>query len=261
MTQKFLFIAAGACLVSTALSMFAFTQPTPESKTLSRVQCLLEAYPKHLCGFQKKQIIWCDGTTMPYQIPGSSLRNADLATQLSTAYQPGRDYEPPPLHHDPGRARYEPFFRKMYGDSARDVGQNLAGVPWLSGKTLQVTTVNEVHAKLARISQEIQTLPEPIRKRVEKPSGTFVWRKIKGTDRLSMHSFAIAIDVGVENSDYWKWNKPSKDGSYPYKNRIPLEVVEIFERHGFIWGGKWHHFDTMHFEYRPELLHPACAAP
>jgi peptidoglycan L-alanyl-D-glutamate endopeptidase CwlK len=30
--------------------------------------------------------------------------------------------------------------------------------------------------------------------------------------------------------------------------------VTIFENHGFIWGGKWYHFDTMHFEYRPELL-------
>ena len=34
--------------------------------------------------------------------------------------------------------------------------------------------------------------------------------------------------------------------------------AHIFERHGFIWGGKWHHYDTMHFEYRPELLHPRC---
>ena len=40
----------------------------------------------------------------------------------------------------------------------------------------------------------------------------------------------------------------------PYKNRIPHRIVEIFERHGFIWGGKWYHYDTMHFEYRPELL-------
>jgi hypothetical protein len=39
-----------------------------------------------------------------------------------------------------------------------------------------------------------------------------------------------------------------------YKNRIPLELVAIFEKHGFIWGGKWYHYDTMHFEYRPELL-------
>ena len=33
-----------------------------------------------------------------------------------------------------------------------------------------------------------------------------------------------------------------------------MEVVEIFEKYGFIWGGKWYHYDTMHFEYRPELL-------
>ena len=38
------------------------------------------------------------------------------------------------------------------------------------------------------------------------------------------------------------------------RNLIPHAVVEIFERHGFIWGGKWFHYDTMHFEYRPELL-------
>ena len=35
-----------------------------------------------------------------------------------------------------------------------------------------------------------------------------------------------------------------------------LAALEIFERHGFIWGGKWYHYDTMHFEYRPELLAP-----
>jgi hypothetical protein len=29
--------------------------------------------------------------------------------------------------------------------------------------------------------------------------------------------------------------------------------VAVFEREGFIWGGKWYHFDPIHFEYRPEL--------
>jgi hypothetical protein len=38
------------------------------------------------------------------------------------------------------------------------------------------------------------------------------------------------------------------------RNRYPQEIVEIFEKHGFIWGGKWSHFDLMHFEYRPEML-------
>jgi peptidoglycan LD-endopeptidase CwlK len=39
-----------------------------------------------------------------------------------------------------------------------------------------------------------------------------------------------------------------------YQNKIPIEIVKIFEANGFIWGGKWWHYDTMHFEYRPELL-------
>ena len=39
-----------------------------------------------------------------------------------------------------------------------------------------------------------------------------------------------------------------------YRNRIPLEIVAVFEKHGFIWGGRWYHFDTMHFEYIASML-------
>jgi hypothetical protein len=31
-------------------------------------------------------------------------------------------------------------------------------------------------------------------------------------------------------------------------------VVRYFEDEGFVWGGKWLMFDTIHFEYRPEIL-------
>jgi len=61
-------------------------------------------------------------------------------------------------------------------------------------------------------------------------------------------------------SNYWQWDLKrnhqtiSESNKLTYKNNIPWEIVEIFEKHGFIWGGKWHHYDTMHFEYRPELL-------
>jgi hypothetical protein len=48
---------------------------------------------------------------------------------------------------------------------------------------------------------------------------------------------------GACNPTYEKW-----------KNRIPVEIVRLGERHGFIWGGYWLHYDTMDFEYRPELL-------
>ena len=43
-----------------------------------------------------------------------------------------------------------------------------------------------------------------------------------------------------------------------WKNRIPQEIVDAFEAEGFIWGGRWAHYDTMHFEYRPELTSPLC---
>jgi hypothetical protein len=72
---------------------------------------------------------------------------------------------------------------------------------------------------------------------------------------LSAHSSGIAIDINPDFSDYWRWSdERGHEGSIQYRNRLPNEIVEIFERHGFIWSGKWYHYDTMHFEYRPELL-------
>jgi hypothetical protein len=82
-------------------------------------------------------------------------------------------------------------------------------------------------------------------------AGTYKCRTIEGTGRLSPHGYGIAIDIATRHADYWRWPKPGQRG---YRNAIPGEIVRVFEEHGFIWGGKWHHFDTMHFEYRPELL-------
>ncbi|MCI6802837.1 MAG: M15 family metallopeptidase [Prevotellaceae bacterium] len=57
-------------------------------------------------------------------------------------------------------------------------------------------------------------------------------------------------------SNYWLWSNPkcSETDKIQYTNRIPIEIVKVFEKHGFIWGGKWYHYDTMHFEYRPEFF-------
>ena len=86
--------------------------------------------------------------------------------------------------------------------------------------------------------------------------GTFNWRKIAGSDRLSMHSFGITIDINTKYTNYWQWDCKCKNENTTlrYKNKIPLKLVQIFEKYGFIWGGNWTHYDTMHFEYRPELL-------
>jgi hypothetical protein len=68
-----------------------------------------------------------------------------------------------------------------------------------------------------------------------------------------MHAYGAAIDLNLAVSDYWMWRTGA------WRNRMPREIVDIFERHGFIWGGRWYHYDTMHFEYRPELLPPPTA--
>jgi hypothetical protein len=245
------------------LGLSAAASPPPYA------ECLIEAYPGTFKGATAQGLIWKDGTLMPWierdaghDAFSDRLNHADLRDQFSQPYPIDAAWTPPPERDfDPGRLRSEAFFRKMYGGSARAVERTVAPIQWMPktiNKRLRVTTVNGVHAKLEAVGRALDDLPPRLRKFVKTPAGTFVWRTIKGTDRLSMHSFAIAIDVGVKFSDYWKWNRPQPDGSYAYKNRFPQEIVDIFEAHGFIWGGKWAHFDTMQFEYRPELVHPAC---
>jgi len=79
------------------------------------------------------------------------------------------------------------------------------------------------------------------------------YRRHWAPDRLNF-GFGIAIDIAAAHSHYWLRAKPGAGGHIAYKNEIPWEIVRIFEANGFIWGGKWYHYDTMHFEYRPELI-------
>jgi hypothetical protein len=262
--------AFAAMFISFALTIEPHVGRADEAAIPAGLICLVESYPGLLCGARPDALVWCDGTVMPWEDGQervgleAMLAGADLRDQMAMRYQPGPITMAPPVDHDPGRVRYDPFFRKMYGESKAAVQAKTTQITWMpksGGKRLRVTTVNDVHKRLEAVGRELDELPEALRTIAVNDSGTFVWRKIKGTDRVSMHSYAIAIDIGVPVSDYWAWVKPGADGLLPWRNRIPWEIAQVFERHGFIWGAKWYHFDTMHFEYRPELLHPRCAAP
>lgn len=84
------------------------------------------------------------------------------------------------------------------------------------------------------------------------------WRYIKNTNRLSAHSFGVAIDVAASLVEYWEWDNDA-NGSYAWHNSMPQAIVDAFEAEWFIWGGRWNHYDTMHFEFRPELFDPDCS--
>ena len=236
-----------------------------EKKNISNykygIEKLLLAYPDFIIGADTNTIIWFDSTIMIYddfQIKNfdNLLNEPDIEDQFKIKYIIGKNYEIPKINEDPGRIRFEPFFKKMYGNNKKEVQKNLVPILWLPSsvnKTLYVTKINQVNKKIQAISDELDTLSY-LTKYIDNPGGTFNWRKISGTNRLSVHSFGIAIDINVNYSNYWRWSQDMNSDSIPYKNKIPLEIVEIFEKHGFIWGGKWYHYDTMHFEYRPELV-------
>jgi hypothetical protein len=88
------------------------------------------------------------------------------------------------------------------------------------------------------------------------------WRNIADVQSRSFHSYGAAIDIQSKiqrgEETYWLWT--SQKGvdwwAVPYQNRLhpPDAVVKIFESYGFVWGGKWLFYDTMHFEYRPEVF-------
>ena len=89
----------------------------------------------------------------------------------------------------------------------------------------------------------------------------FNWRQIAGTQRMSYHSWGLAVDIQPKKLNgkaiYWLWEmERNKDWMLiPLENRWnpPRQVIEAFEKEGFIWGGNWPVYDNMHFEYRPEL--------
>jgi hypothetical protein len=88
------------------------------------------------------------------------------------------------------------------------------------------------------------------------------WRTVADTASRSFHSYGAALDLmaapqpGLET--YWLWTRDKHLDwwAVPYTKRQhpPKAVIKAFESQGFCWGGKWPLYDTMHFEYRPEIL-------
>lgn len=180
------------------------------------------------------------------------LEAGDVEDSLKQLYEAGPCEIRPAVNSDPGRIRSEALMSAMYGASKQAAAANLVPVKWF-GETLQVTKVNGVNTALEAVRDEL--VPRSDLRRYLMPSaGVFNWRQVAGQKNLSVHSFGAAIDLNTKFADYWVWSG-GKPGRVPvYKNKFPMEIVEIFEKHGFIWGGRWYHYDTMHFEYRPELL-------
>ncbi|MDR2803988.1 MAG: M15 family metallopeptidase [Treponema sp.] len=88
------------------------------------------------------------------------------------------------------------------------------------------------------------------------------WRDIADTRSRSNHAYGIAIDLLPVSQNrletYWLWTAQKNldwwDVPYSRRANPPEAVIKAFESYGFVWGGKWLFYDTMHFEYRPEIF-------
>jgi len=256
-------IATAVCCV-VGFALFAGATPLLAQDDQARLTLdqLVAAYPNALAGHDGKVLHWRDGTLMPVSDGAEKttfpelLRHASIIDQFRIPYPRGRIERPPAVDADPGRFRNTRFFTKMYGDCRTgQVTPRLVSLPWLPkiwGQSIRITSVNGVDAHLRAVSAEIDALPEKIKRAAYPIAGTYNCRPVADTGQPSPHGYGIAIDLNTAWSDYWYWQPHG--GPVLYRNRMPEQIVTIFEKHGFIWGGKWYHFDTMHFEFRPELL-------
>lgn len=217
---------------------------------------LLLHYPGVKC-VRDNRVYFVDGASLPYDDKkikdfNERLENADIKDHFAQAYPAFAPIDAPALDNDPGRFRNDALLKKLYGSSQQEIEGNLVEVDWMpvhSGAKLLFNKNENAAAQLKKVSDELDKLPNEFMKYIVNIDGTYEYRPIEGTTRLSPHSYGIAIDLEVKYTCYWLWDK-----EHNYRNEIPKEIVDIFEKHGFVWGGRWYHYDTMHFEYRPEMF-------
>jgi len=202
-----------------------------------------------------ERVIWDDGAAKDFE---TQLARPDVQDQFAVPYKTGPQRREPGIDHDPGRVRVTAILAAIFPVQVDKIEQ-LTWVSWF-GTRLHVHRLIAPALERVRGRIEAAIAKNPsLRPWLDRPGGAYVYRPIAGTDRLSAHSFGIAIDIDPKRCEYWRWDHNLQGNSQkPFLRPIPAALVEAFESEGFIWGGRWYHYDTMHFEYRPELLDPAC---
>ncbi len=105
-------------------------------------------------------------------------------------------------------------------------------VPILGNVTCHKVMIPQLRAALLEVQS--RGLADEIHPR--EYAGCFYPRFIANTTKLSLHSFGIALDLNVPG------NQRGTSGE------MDRDVVAIFKKWGFAWGGDWGYTDPMHFE-------------
>lgn len=250
------------------ISVFAYdTRENSDTYNITMKQdilTLMMAYPEYITKIEKsedgkvfivtalgKKILYDDKQTKDFN---GKMNNADLQDILEDIYPLSMPNKLLDINRDPGRFRNYNLLNEVYGSSEKLVSSNLVGVP-SPYKNYQFNKNNGAAESLKSSMEELKQLAQgngAVSALINPVNGTFNYRVISGTGKLSPHAYGIAIDLNSNPSDYWKW--ASREAGEKRMLSYPKELVETFEKNNFVWGGKWGHFDILHFEYRPEIL-------
>jgi hypothetical protein len=111
----------------------------------------------------------------------------------------------------------------------------------LDWDTSQSATSLRCHKLLVPLFERVfaDIVAEGLRAAVHTYGGAYNWRMKRGQAKASTHSWGIAIDLNART------NGMGRPGD------MDPALVALFERHGFVWGGRWSgaNKDPMHFQY------------
>ena len=91
-------------------------------------------------------------------------------------------------------------------------------------------------------------------------TSAFNYRCVPGTDRLSRHSYGLAIDINPLLNPYYSGGEVSPAGAV-YDSSVTgtlygeHPVVRLFKTLGWRWGGDWNEPDYQHFDKQLEEIH------
>jgi hypothetical protein len=165
--------------------------------------------------------------------------------------------------HPPKRSHH--FYDALWRASTKEEAYDRVKTIRLFGRSVMVhySIMEELALVEERILTEAKTNPA-VRQWINSLStlDSWNWRSIADTQSRSFHAYGAAIDLLPASTGgretYWLWTARSNAEwwTIPYEKRFhpPDAVIKAFEAYGFIWGGKWLFYDTMHFEYRPEII-------
>ncbi len=206
------------------------------------------------CDERGCRALLADGSEIPYddgrsKTPDERLEHPDVKDLFALRYPTGPSVPITVADRDPGRVRLDSLLRATYPKSG------LVKIDFLGRKLTVHGKVADAFRRVAARLAKVRQNDAGVAPFLEGLGGTYAPRNIAGTDRPSAHSWGISIDLNPSRTQYWRWQKSA---SPKWTNTVPQSIVDAFEAEGFIWGGRWYHFDTMHFEYRPELLDAGC---